>query len=114
MQLVTASADLTVARKVLDAEAIKDLVLFVNGDKTFYQVVDKKSTDGKEVEARFETRIKLKDGLNVVTLQAREDSTLSGSDNLMVYFKPEAPQIPLTLVEASVEDKHSGKKLKAN
>ena len=67
---------------VRDDQAIKDLVVYVNGTKIFYRAV---SSDETQSTVEFALEVALEDGNNLIEIVARDTEDLLGSTAIGVY-----------------------------
>ena len=65
----------------IDSEtAVRDTFLFVNDQKVFY-----KSFDAGQNHLKFDREIKLKSGVNIITVVAREDDDYGQRESLTIF-----------------------------
>jgi carboxyl-terminal processing protease len=73
--------------KVQDDTPVRDIYIFVNDEKVFYEVVDEKSAQ----KAVLDLPVKLEPGLNIVTVVAREDDEFAQREILAVFSEKGDP-----------------------
>jgi carboxyl-terminal processing protease len=88
----TLTASIPLKGTASDSNAMRDLYIFVNDQKVFYQAA-KEAGAGKDGIYRqsFETTLPLKVGTNTVTIIAREDEETSSQAKFVVLREGEAP-----------------------
>ena len=72
---------------VRDDTPVRDIYIFVNDEKVFYELVDKKSSRA----ATLDLPVKLKPGLNIITVGAREDDEFAQREILAVFSEKGDP-----------------------
>jgi carboxyl-terminal processing protease len=79
----TQSDALTLTGEALGKQTIRDLLIFVNNRKVFFQA-NEGEDDLARARLRFEARVPLEKGVNRITLIAREDEQLSTRETVIV------------------------------
>jgi carboxyl-terminal processing protease len=73
--------------KLLDTSALKDAYIFVNEQKVFYKQFDAKGP----TDTKVETDLKLKPGVNIVTIVARKDENYDQRETITVFSESGDP-----------------------
>jgi carboxyl-terminal processing protease len=74
---------LTLSGEALADEGVQDLLIFVNNRKVFFKSAG--SNKGDKGPMRFSARVPLEEGVNRITVVAREDEELSSRETLIVH-----------------------------
>jgi carboxyl-terminal processing protease len=75
-ELVTGSSSMRIAGDVVDRERVKDIFVFVNDKKVYYESFEDLEPKNGGVKASFDVSIPLEDGSNAVAVVARQSEDL--------------------------------------
>ncbi len=81
---------------VLDDHKISDVMIFASGEKTYYKSIPAPSDSSSSHKFLFEAAVPLKEGANVITIEARDNREMVTQQNMLVVGTPKKSYLSQT------------------